>query len=76
MTSAVAFPCPKCKTPCEKCGEVYEAGDRLDVYQCEREECAVEWVMEGIPFPTAYTWLVGADGLPRDPDRPIDPGLN
>jgi hypothetical protein len=70
------FPCPKCNQPCEKCGEILEDRARLDVFQCDNSECNVDWLMEGVAFPIAYTFVVGADGIARDPSNPLDPMAN
>lgn len=75
-TVAKTWTCPKCRKPAGLVGEVVEDGRRGDVYQCEGESCQVSWDFDGASFPAAYTFVVGPDGVPRDPAEPFDPTVN
>ena len=70
--------CPKCGRTCEPCGTLTVAETRhaTVVYQCENDECAVPWIVEGEPIPAAYTWIIGPDGKPLDADPAGNPLRN
>lgn len=67
--------CPKCGGAVEPCGEVEEmGGTTVAVYQCCT--CTIDWQFDGDSIPCAYTFVIGPDGIARDPVEPIDPSLN
>ncbi len=77
MAPVNTHPCPKCGRPLEPSGETTTSDDsgrileRFTVYQCD--ECLVHEELFGERTEMALTFVLGRDGMPRDPADPDKP---